>query len=318
MSDSGWNTIDSDAGVFTELVEKLGVKNIEFNDLYSIDSTTLSSLSPIHGLIFLFKYSKLDREYASKNEPITGKYDPDYLSHQVFFANQTIQNACATQAVLNILFNLTSDGVELGDELGNFREFVNGFDSEMIGETISNSDLIRSIHNSFSTPHSFIDEDKNKDKKRDDDDDGRNDGLFHFVGYIWKNGTIYELDGLKQYPIIHDESCATKEEFVDRLPKIIQERIAKYGDELRFSLLAVTNNKLNQAELLGDQEEVARQLHKRELWKRENELRKHDYTGLIVELIKNISKEKNDDEWEEFLQTGRNKTQQMIADSIRK
>ena len=75
-----------------------------------------------------------------------------------FFANQTIQDACATQAVLNVLFNL--DDVKLGDELNNFRSFVTGFDSMMIGETISNSDLIRSVHNSFLTPHPFVDEDK--------------------------------------------------------------------------------------------------------------------------------------------------------------
>ena len=61
---------------------------------------------------------------------------------------------------------------------------------------------------------------------------------------------------------------------------------------MRFSLLAVTNNKLEQAQAMGDQEEIASQLHKRELWKKENELRKHDYTGLIVQLLKNISKEK--------------------------
>lgn len=293
-------------------MEKLGVENIEINDLYSIDSDTLRTLQPIHGLIFLFKYSKLDREFATSNQPITGEYEGNYLDKGIFFAHQTIQNACATQAVLNILFNLQD--VSLGEELNNFKSFVRGFDSEMIGETISNSDLIRSIHNSFLAPHSFVDEDKPPPPPDRDDKD---DGLFHFVGYIFKQGKIYELDGLKQYPISHGE-CSGQDEFIQKLPAIVQERISKYGNELRFSLLAVTNNKLEQAQAMGDQEEIASQLHKRELWKKENELRKHDYTGLIVQLLKNISKEKSDKEWEGFLQKGRNKTQQLIAQSIKK
>ncbi|KAI5949068.1 hypothetical protein KGF57_004898 [Candida theae] len=312
MSDSGWNTIDSDAGVFTELVEKLGVANVEINDLYSIDSDTLRALQPIYGVIFLFKYGRKDREHATLNKPITGEYDSNYQDRGVFFANQVIQNACATQAVLNVLFNV--DNVNLGDELGNFKSFVAGFDSEMIGETLSNSELIRAIHNSFSTPSLIAQDDKPPPQDYDDKDDG----LFHFVGYVLKNGQVYELDGLKQYPIIHGE-CKGQEEFVEKLPSIIQERINAYdASELRFSLLAITNNKLEQARAAGDELEIATQLDKRELWQRENELRKHDYTGLIVQLLKNISKEKSDDEWEALLQKGRNKTQELIAASIKR
>lgn len=298
--------------MFTELVEKLGVANVEINDLYSIDSETLRALQPIYGVIFLFKYGRKDREHASLNKPITGEYDADYQDQGLFFANQVIQNACATQAVLNVLFNV--EDVDLGEELNNFKLFVTGFDSEMIGETLSNSELVRSIHNSFLTPSLIAQEDKPPPQDYDDKDDG----LFHFVGYVMKNGQIYELDGLKQYPIKHGE-CNSQGEFIDKLPGILQDRINAYdASELRFSLLAITNNKLEQAQATGDEVEIANQLNKRELWQRENELRKHDYTGLIVQLLKNISKEKPDQEWEALLQKGRNKTQQMIAESIKR
>ena len=303
--------------MFTELVQKLGVRNIEINDLYSIDSESLRELQPIYGIIFLFKYGSLDREHAQSNQPITGQYDPLYLDKLIFFANQTIQNACATQAVLNILFNLLEkDGVKLGEELSNFKNFVQGFDGEMIGETISNSDLIRSVHNSFLTPSLL-----SIDRKDQNNVDEKDDGLFHFVGYTFRNGQIYELDGLKQYPITHGNAgeCKTQDDFIDKIPGIIQERIAKYdSNELRFSLLAVTNDKLEEAKLRLDEFGITQQLHKREVWHKENELRKMDYTGLIVQLIKNISNEKTDSEWEEMLTKGRNKTQEMIAASLRK
>ncbi|ODV78694.1 ubiquitinyl hydrolase [Suhomyces tanzawaensis NRRL Y-17324] len=313
MSESGWNTIDSDAGVFTELVEKLQIQNVEINDLYAIDTDSLRSLDPLYGVIFLFKYGKVDRDHAQDgNKPLTGQYDPSYQDKGIFFANQTIQNACATQAVLNVLFN--KDELDLGPELANFKAFVTGFDSEMIGDTISNSELIRSVHNSFSAPNSLI---LDSEKKPEDHDD-KNDGLFHFVGYLRTNGHIYELDGLKSYPIKHT-ACESNDQFYEKLPLVIQERISKYDmSELRFSLLGITNNKLQASRELGDVEGINIELNKREMWKKENELRRHDYTGLIVELLKSVSRNSTDDEWQALLNDARKKGQLDLLETYAK
>lgn len=287
--------------MFTELVERLKVDNVQFEDLYSIDRDSLEALSPVYGVVFLFKYGTLDRQYAVNNKPIDGEYDGEYQDKGIFFANQTIHNACATQAVLNVLMNVD---IDLGPELTNFKTFVTGFDGEMIGETISNSDLIRSVHNSFSLP-SLIEEGK-RDKPDSDDDDG----LFHFVGYVNINDQIYELDGLKKYPIAHDKLDGSL--FAEKLPEVLHRRIAKYGNELRFSLLAITNDKLKAAEELGDEGAFNREVLKRETWRRENALRRHDYTGLIVNLIKNISRGLSNDEYNQLLNDARTRSQARL------
>jgi ubiquitin carboxyl-terminal hydrolase L5 len=64
-------------------------------------------------MIFLFKFSK--KNYK-RDKPVA--YAPS-----LFFANQVIPDACATQAILSILLNLKL--IDIGEDLRNFKEFCN-------------------------------------------------------------------------------------------------------------------------------------------------------------------------------------------------
>lgn len=225
-----------------------------------------------------------------------GEYDED--AQNIFFAHQRIQNACATQAVLNVLMN--RDDVELGPVLSGFKEFVSSFDAELKGETISNSDEIRLVHNSFSSPNMFIDDTKPPRKATDDDD------VYHFAGYVRSQGLLYELDGLRPYPIVHDV-CEDDDEFMEKIPEILAQRIARSGGELRFSVLAMVKDRREVYQEIGDENSAAMEQHKRDQWKSENEMRRKDHIGLVHQIIKTYAKTATDEQWNESIKRANGK-----------
>jgi ubiquitin carboxyl-terminal hydrolase L5 len=217
-----WCTIESDPGVFTELIRELGVKDVVVEEVYSMDDQDLiNRLKPIHGLIFLFKWQK-----SPEKRPHLEYYDND-----LFFANQVIPNACATQAILSVLLN--AKDLELGEELNTFKSFTKEMDSKTKGAMFNEAEKIRTVHNSFARAEPFIvSHEKQKGKGE----------AFHFVAYVPVKGKLYELDGLQAGPIALGE--CTDENWLELAKVEINERIKKYAEnEIRFTLLALSANK---------------------------------------------------------------------------
>ena len=53
------------------------------------------------------------------------------------------------------------------------------------------------------------------------------DDAYHFVAYMPINGVLYELDGLREGPV--DLGPATREDWVDKVCPIIQQRIERFA-----------------------------------------------------------------------------------------
>jgi Ubiquitin carboxyl-terminal hydrolase, family 1 len=83
-------------------------------------------LSPVYGVIFLFKYPTGEKPTGT---PKDGSFDPD-AAENLFFAAQTIQNACGTQALLSVLLNKEEE-IDLGPQLKEFREFTQALPSDV-------------------------------------------------------------------------------------------------------------------------------------------------------------------------------------------
>jgi ubiquitin carboxyl-terminal hydrolase L5 len=253
--------------------------------LLSLDPDALAQLYPVYGVIFLFKFPT-DAPYRAGDKPLDGTFDQD-AAERLFFAAQTIQNACGTQALLSVLLNKTADSpgaspdetIDIGPSLTDFREFTMALPPEYRGEALSNSELIRDVHNSFAKSSPFVDETQRQSDEGED--------AFHFIAYTPVGGTLYEFDGLQPAPISHGP--CSRDEFPAKVMDVLQRRIARYdATEIRFNLLAMVRDLRIRAREIGDFELLEREDQKRRDWQFENALRRHNFVGFAGEALKGV------------------------------
>lgn len=279
--------------MFTELIRDIGVKGVQVEELYSLDAGDFNRLSPVYGLIFLFKWDPNVASDARSSSTSTNVPDPDV--QDLFFAKQVINNACATQAILSILMN--SPELELGETLSEFKGFTQSFPPDLKGLAISNCDKIREAHNSFTHPEPFVME---QVKATSSDD------VYHFVAYLPFRGKVYELDGLQDAPICLGEINTS---WFDVVRPALEKRFERYAaSEIRFNLLALIQNRQDicQEKILElmEQPETTQRLAEIEnlkatiqmekdkfsAWHVENIRRKHNYLPFVVQLLKVLAK----------------------------
>lgn len=193
----------------SELLKTLGVPLI-VDDLYSLDADSLTALQPIHALIFLFKWIPGTSDGATVSTG--GVYDTNFPG---FFAHQVVNNACATLAVMNALGNIPS--LPSGPQLTGLINFTNGMDPQTRGFVITSADWLREAHNSLSPPSAISLDGLGLPRKSED--------AYHFVVYLPITGSLYELDGLKEYAVQHGPFAETGEGWLTKARFVLPNQI---------------------------------------------------------------------------------------------
>ncbi|MCJ1256386.1 hypothetical protein MMC24_004207 [Lignoscripta atroalba] len=236
----GFCEIESEPAFFNVMLKQFGVKGVKVQEVVSLDDELLAYLPrPVYGLIFLFKWKE--------DDPI--KQEPS-CPPGVWFANQTVSNACASVALLNIVNNIPE--VDLGTNLLHFKDFTKTLTPALRGNAISNFEFIKEIHNSFARKLDMLSGDlqlkndvhakKRKSKKVQEDLD-ETDASFHFIAFVPIEGTVWKLDGLERQP--QSLGPIRRGEWLGLVKPDIEARMAEYEDgQIEFAILSLVKDPL--------------------------------------------------------------------------
>ncbi|KAJ3361686.1 Ubiquitin carboxyl-terminal hydrolase bap1 [Allomyces arbusculus] len=143
---SSWCTIESNPAVFWQIILGFGVRGFWFREVY-VRTGEYFLQHHLPSLAVIFCFPLVDAVSAAEVHEFHGPNPPASL----FFANQVINNACASQAILHAMLNLTAmpNGCALGDLLTMFKDFTSAMSPSIRGVCISNSPPLHRVHNSF-------------------------------------------------------------------------------------------------------------------------------------------------------------------------
>ncbi|XP_022113885.2 ubiquitin carboxyl-terminal hydrolase calypso isoform X2 [Pieris rapae] len=229
----GWLELESDPGLFTLLLEDFGVKGVQVEEIYDLHKPLES---PVYGFIFLFRWIEERRSRRKFVEQIESFVRDEETINNIFFAQQMVPNSCASHALLSILLNCPN--LHLGETLSRLKHHTIGMNPENKGWAIGNTPELACAHNSHAIPLARKKTDKNAGVST-----GRFTGeAYHFVSFVPINGHLFELDGLKPYPMDHGP-WAADEDWTEKFRRVMVERLGRDAGEqvhdIRFNLMAV-------------------------------------------------------------------------------
>lgn len=140
----------------------------------------------------------------------------------LFFMKQNISNACGTIALIHAAAN---SGVELGD--GTLKSFLDKCQGKSYQER---GDLLQS-ETTFTEAHEEVAQAGLTPVVEN--------VMHHFIALVNFNGTLYELDGRKSFPIAHG---AVGDDFSKACARVCREFMARDPQDVNFNIMALAGN----------------------------------------------------------------------------
>lgn len=226
-------------GLFTLLLEDFGVNGVQVEEIYDLKKPIEG---PVNGFIFLFRWIEERRARRKLAESIDNYQRDENIVNSIFFAHQIVPNSCATHALLSILLNCSN--IDLGSTLTRLKNHTINMTPENKGYAIGNTPELAFAHNSHAMPQA-----RRRLERIAGATTSSRIGIptsrvtceaFHFISFVPIDGHLFELDGLKPYPIDHG-TWDVNEDWTDKFRRVITNRIEISNGEqdIRFNLMAV-------------------------------------------------------------------------------
>lgn len=204
-----WSSLNKHPSVLTSFINKLGVQGCEIEEVYNLEN--LEDSKHVFGIVLLYSWSP---------NPIKESLfeDPDLCIMSTLDPKLSIQ-----QGILTVLLNSEAN---IGPELLKFRSLALPLPPKLRSVAMHNSAFIRTCNNSCISSE--------KD-------------LQFFTCFFPKKGKVVEVDGLAGGPNYFGEG--SEDDWLERTKHALQEKLTIFSEyEVKFSILAVMNNKIEVSE----------------------------------------------------------------------
>jgi len=221
---SKWLPLEANPEVIARYCHTLGgPENIQFVDILSVEDWALKDVPrPVLAVMLLF---------VVKDKEAKGVENPKSEGDSLWFVKQTISNACGTISLLHTVYNLPEE----------FPLAKGKFFDTLLQATKSKTpeERAKALENDSSIEAAHLEAEKEGQSRVPQPDENIDT---HFVTFVPKDGSIYELDGRHGNPIKWGKTA--KGSFLEDVVALIKkEYMAKDPEEVRFSLIAVTSKK---------------------------------------------------------------------------
>lgn len=209
--------MESNPEVMNSFLRKVGVKDqISVVDVLGFDEELLSMVEgEVEGLLLCYPIKhdtddKVDEEARKK----------------LYFMRQTIRNACATMALIHLVANqCAEDDFTSDSSLKSFIKESKQLEPEVKANKFETCQTIASAHEDSSV------------RGQTEAPAASESVEYHFISFIHKDGTIYEMDGRKYGPINHGPT--KKESFLKDAIEVVKKFVDTDPQNPNFSMQAV-------------------------------------------------------------------------------
>lgn len=218
--------MESNPDIMNKYLVKLGVSDKwRMVDVIGLEGEALSWVPrPVLAVILLFPLSDAYEQHRCEQENELDKKKPA-APKDVFHLRQVLSNICGTIALVHSVANNTHR-IDVADGLlKRYLKDAQGLDAAAKGALLENSVAIIEAYKDVVHAESPEGEDVNETPNN------------HFVTFVHKDGTLYELDGRKTLPINHGPT--TPEHLLEDAAKICRQFIDREPDNIGFNIVAL-------------------------------------------------------------------------------
>ncbi|CAN6250564.1 unnamed protein product [Urochloa humidicola] len=230
-ADERWPPLESSPEVFNQFMWSLGVPEdeAEFHDVYGLDADALDMVpQPVLAVILCFPDPPQDANYTSDLRLSSGENE---AQDQVYFIKQieSLGNACGTIALIHAVGN-SSSGINLVENscLDLFFKSTASMDPYERALFLEKDDTMARAHSLAASAGvtelcDVVEE--------------------HYICFVAVNGTLIELDGMKDGPIKHGSSSSKG--LLQDAVSVIKGIMHNIPDSINFNLMVLSRKQSN-------------------------------------------------------------------------